>query len=164
MLFRSSSRFQLSRDIFDEVFSLLNDNLNISTNICSKLSPYQNNFQFNREVFIPSKDKLDKLMDLVQIDSFEEKNVLLIDKENFDFKENISFSQERHTFIRLPYLNTNKGVILLDVTSIPYALVMNIKELLPKGYEKLIFDEFWADIRGSLKRLGHHKVKKIALV
>ncbi|HFD3448884.1 TPA: hypothetical protein ACF3RE_000495 [Enterococcus faecium] len=139
--------------------SILKDNLNISTSICNASKVLKDNYSINREIFIPSKEELDKAIGLVSIENVPHGVTdFLIKKDEVNIDKQTPFTQDNHLFLTTPYLFTNKGVILLDVTSISNALCFKFIEELGDLFTDNLIDEIWNDIRQSFNKLGHNSL------
>lgn len=153
-IFRSGKN-RLSKEKSQVIVDSMSFYLSLSTYISNELC-FIDELTFEREVFIPDKNTLDKHMDLIK---YEQKssyfNSLLIDKLEFDLEKNKPFSQTDHSFLTKPFIETDNEIILLDATSIANALCNFLNnEVSPQN----VSEEIWKDIRCSLKRLGHFKV------
>lgn len=151
-----SSRIEVSTEEKNYISILLDDNLAVSTNICEKCQTPKELSSITREIFIPNKIQLDNYMEEIYLDkSLIGVSEISIKREEVDLVKQKPFSQNQHLFLTHPYLDTGKGVILLDVTSIANALYTKVMNLIPEEY---VFEEIWNDVRRSFKSLKHEKI------
>ena len=151
-----SRRMELSEEEKSSISILLDDNLTISTNICEKCQTPKELSSITREIFIPNKIQLDKYMEEICLDkALIGVSEITIKKEDADLVKQKPFSQNQHLFLTHPYLDTGKGVLILDVTSIANALYTKVMNLIPEEY---VFEEIWNDVRKSFKALKHEKI------
>lgn len=155
-IFRSAKN-RLSEEKSQSIVDVMSFYLSISTFICNELH-FMDKQTFEREIFIPDKATLDKYVDLIKYERGNSYfNSLLIDKLDFDLEKNKPFSQINHSFLIKPFIETDNEIILLDATSIANALCNFLDNEISS---QNIFEEVWKDIRYSLKKLGHFKVKE----
>lgn len=151
-----SSQVEISEEKSKYISVLLNDNLIVSTNVCEKCQTPKKLLSINREIFIPDKTKLDSYIGFVNLDkTLNGVSEISIKKEDIDLDKQKPFSQNQHLFLTHPYLDTGKGILILDVTSIANALYNKVVTLMPEEY---VFEEIWNDVRKSFKGLNHEKI------
>lgn len=151
-----NGKSRLSEENHQTFIDTISFHLSVSTSICSQLN-IDNNLEFRNEIFIPNKQELDTYMELISYDhSHNYFHDFLISKSELKMNDNQPFSQIQHAFLVKPYLELDNDILLLDATSIANSLCHYLsREVLFQD----VFNVIWNDIKDSLIRLGHFKVK-----
>lgn len=160
-----SQGYKITNDEKQNITQLLHENLDVSTNICKKVNFPEELDVFTRDIFIPSKDIVDNYIQYIQLEtSSKGMEFLVIETDDYSHHGHISaFSQDKHIFLKKPYLSTPRGIIVLDTTSIANALYKGILKILPDDFRETVFNEIWKNIQKSLRNLGHKRIASDSL-
>lgn len=135
------------------------NHIQISDGIVNKVVEKKlvDNVYSEKELFCPSKALLEeKINSLVLKESDLETNDLILEQE--ELKEKLSANDKEYCFLEKPYFRVNNKIIILDLTSIAFALIRYIIKLYKSSSEQLT-NPFKNSVRGSLGELGHYKIK-----
>lgn len=162
-LFLSQS-YKITDEEKQNITQLLHENLAVSTKICKKISFTEEPGVFTRDIFIPGKDIMDNYIKCIQLETCSKDIAfLVIEPDDYTHKHFSAFSQDSHIFLKKPYINTPRGIIVLDATSIANALYKEILKMLPDDFRESVFNEIWKDVRKSLRSLGHNRISSDSL-
>lgn len=147
-----------------EYFEIIKSNLEISDKVIKSIMDCEmkeRESEFKRELFLPSKKLLDQYMTYIYLEHADPPSKqLLLSTDKYEINSPQIFNTTQPEFLTAPYLNTPKGILILDITSIAFALVQLIISAEEDEFNEVLFNNVWTDVERSLRTLNHKKVQQ----